>query len=90
MPQCDPSQTYTRAVCSPDKIGKVFCVLNEDLRICLICDEAFTRQGAAVHATKQCYPRTKESEEDEGTLDPCSPCHLGKAGEILPDILDGN
>jgi hypothetical protein len=70
--------------------SKVFRVLNENLRLCLICDEVFTRQGAAEHAHVACYPRTKESEEDEGTLDPCSPCHLGKAGEILPDILDGN
>jgi hypothetical protein len=74
----------------PDKIGKVFRVLNENLRLCLICDDVFTRKGAAEHAQLACYPRTKESEEDEGTLDPCSPCHLGKAGEILPDILDGN
>jgi hypothetical protein len=75
---------------SPEKVGKVFGVLNESLRLCLICDEVFTRQGAAEHAHVACYPRTKESEEDEGTLDPCSPCHLGKAGEIRPDILDGN
>lgn len=57
---------------SPDKIGKVFCAFKKHLRLCLICEEVFTMQGAAVHATTQCYPRTKESEPDEGTLDPCS------------------
>jgi len=41
---------------SPDKIGKVFCVLNENLRLCLICDEVFTRQGAAEHANVACSP----------------------------------
>jgi hypothetical protein len=42
---------------SPDKVGKVFGVLNENLRLCLICDEVFTRQGAAEHAEKACRPR---------------------------------
>lgn len=40
---------------SPNNVGKVFCVLNENLRLCLICDEVFTRQGAAEHATTVCY-----------------------------------
>jgi hypothetical protein len=57
----------------PDKVGKIFCVLDNTMRLCLICDEVFTRQGAAEHATTQCHPHTKESELDEGTLDPCSP-----------------
>ena len=30
---------------SNDKIGKAFGVLNENLCLCLICDEVFTRQG---------------------------------------------
>jgi hypothetical protein len=42
---------------STDKIGKVFSVLNENLRLCLICDEAFTRQGAAEHSEGACRPR---------------------------------
>ncbi len=41
---------------SPDKIGKVFCVLDETMRLCLICDETFTRQGAAEHAHVACPP----------------------------------
>jgi hypothetical protein len=31
---------------NPDKIGKVCGVLGETMRLRLICDEAFTRQGA--------------------------------------------
>jgi hypothetical protein len=42
---------------STDKIGKVFSVLNENLLLCLICDEAFTRQGAAEHAERACRSR---------------------------------
>jgi hypothetical protein len=40
-----------------DTIGKAFRVLNENLRLCLICDEAFTREGAAEHATRVCRPK---------------------------------
>jgi hypothetical protein len=42
---------------STDKVGKVFSVLNETLRLCLICDEVFTEQGAAEHADIVCHPR---------------------------------
>jgi hypothetical protein len=41
---------------STDKVGKVFAVLNGGLRFCLICGNAFTRQGAAEHAERVCYP----------------------------------
>jgi hypothetical protein len=41
---------------STDKVGKVFAVLNDDLRHCLICGNAFTRHGAAEHAERVCYP----------------------------------
>jgi len=47
----------TVVLASPDKIGKVFRVLNEDLRLCLICDEVFTTQGAAEHAKRVCCPK---------------------------------
>ena len=42
---------------SPDEIGKVFRVLDETMRLCLICDEAFTTQSAAEHAERACRPR---------------------------------
>jgi len=41
---------------STDKIGKVFSVLDENLRLCSICDEVFTRQGAAQHSFERCCP----------------------------------
>ena len=50
----DEIQTVVFA--SPDKIGKVFRVLNENLRLCLICDEVFTAQGAAEHSQVPCPP----------------------------------
>ena len=51
---------------SNDSIGKAFRVLDDKLRLCLICEGVFTRQGAAGHANVACYPRTRESEDDEG------------------------
>ena len=42
---------------STDNVGKAFRVLNENLRLCLICDEVFTRQGAGEHAKRVCYPK---------------------------------
>jgi hypothetical protein len=51
----DEIQTVVFA--NPDKIGKVYRVLDETMRLCLICDEVFTRQGAAEHAKRVCYPK---------------------------------
>ncbi len=39
-----------------DRIGKVFIVLSQDLRQCLICGGIFTRQAASEHATVLCMP----------------------------------
>jgi hypothetical protein len=47
----------TIQIASNDKIGKVFGVLNENLRLCLICEEVFTMQGAAEHADVACSPK---------------------------------
>jgi hypothetical protein len=47
-------EIQTVALASPDTIGKVFRVLDENLRLCLICDEVFTAQGAAEHANVGC------------------------------------
>lgn len=53
---------------STDHVGKTFRVLNENLRLCLICDEVFTRQGAAEHATRACRPASqKGSPEADAT-----------------------
>jgi hypothetical protein len=51
----DDIQTVLLA--STDNVGKSFRVLNENLHLCLICDEVFTRQGGAEHAKRVCYPK---------------------------------
>jgi hypothetical protein len=43
-----------------DNVGKTFRVLDENLRLCLICEEVFTRQGAAEHATTVCCPASQK------------------------------
>jgi hypothetical protein len=48
----DEIQTVVFA--NPEKIGKVFRVLNENLHLCLICDGVFTPAQAAEHATAPC------------------------------------
>jgi hypothetical protein len=50
------NEIQTVVFARPEKIGKVFRVLNENLRLCLICDEGFTRQVAAEHANVYCRP----------------------------------
>jgi hypothetical protein len=39
-----------------DQFGKVFVVVGQDVRQCLICDGMFTRHGAAEHADVYCRP----------------------------------
>jgi hypothetical protein len=53
-------------------VGKGFVVVS-GRRKCLICDGIFTPTQAANHATTLCYPSGKDSEQDGGTLDWCSP-----------------
>jgi hypothetical protein len=55
-----------------EMIGKVF-VVTCGIRRCLICDRVFTPTKAANHAMNLCYPLSAGSEQDEDTLDPCSP-----------------
>jgi hypothetical protein len=42
------------AITSAEKIGKVFVAIKQNLRLCLICERVFTRQGAAEHAHVAC------------------------------------
>lgn len=46
-----------RDACSAhtDQIGKVFIVLGQDVRQCMICDAVFTRQASAEHAEVSCF-----------------------------------
>lgn len=39
-----------------DHIGKVFIVVSQDLRRCLICEQVFPRRACAEHATVACHP----------------------------------
>jgi hypothetical protein len=39
-----------------DQIGKVFVVVGQDVRRCLVCERLFTRRTSAEHAKVVCYP----------------------------------
>ena len=44
-----------------ERIGKVFVALCRDVRLCLVCEVAFTTQGAAEHAGTVCLPPDRGS-----------------------------
>jgi hypothetical protein len=44
-----------------DQIGKVFSVLDQDMRQCLICDRVFTSHAAAEHSGIACLPTQRPS-----------------------------
>ena len=39
-----------------DQIGKVFAVVGQDVRRCLVCEQFFTRRASAEHAKVVCCP----------------------------------
>jgi hypothetical protein len=39
-----------------DQIGKVFVVVGQRVRRCLVCEELYTRRASAEHAKVNCYP----------------------------------
>jgi hypothetical protein len=41
-----------------DQVGKVFLVVGQRVRQCLVCEELFTRRAASEHATVPCMPGT--------------------------------
>jgi hypothetical protein len=41
-----------------DQVGKVFMVVGQRVRKCLVCEELFTRRSASEHATVPCMPGT--------------------------------
>jgi hypothetical protein len=51
-----------------DRIGKVFSVLDQEMRQCLICDGVFTRHTAVGHAGTACLPQSSSSVDGE-TID---------------------
>lgn len=40
---------------SDDQIGKIFRAVGTDLRLCLVCQQLFTRRAASEHAAVNCY-----------------------------------
>lgn len=38
-----------------DQIGKVFLVVGQDVRKCLVCEQLFTRRSTAEHAKVVCF-----------------------------------
>ena len=58
----DGKRIHRETVGHADQIGKVFVVVGQDMRQCLVCDGLFTQQGAAEHAEKVCYPAIPKSE----------------------------
>jgi hypothetical protein len=47
---------------STDKTGKVFSILDETMRLCLVCDGVFTRREAVEHAERVCYPKLRQEQ----------------------------
>jgi len=47
------------ACASTDQVGKVFVVVGQRVRKCLVCEELFTRRAASEHAAVPCVPGTK-------------------------------
>jgi hypothetical protein len=42
-----------------DQVGKVFIVVGQRVRKCLVCEELFTRRAASEHAGVTCMPGTR-------------------------------
>ena len=59
----DGKRILHETVAHADRVGKVFIVVGQDVRRCLVCDGLFTRQAAAEHATTVCHP----SEADQAS-----------------------
>ena len=57
--------SHGAAVTNDELVGKMFVCLSRDMRQCLICDRAFTRQAAAEHADTVCYIRRRRIETEE-------------------------
>ena len=39
-----------------ETVGKIFVVVSEDTRRCLVCDQVFTRKESFDHSQLTCYP----------------------------------
>jgi hypothetical protein len=52
----DKTRGQNRDRANDESVGKVFCVVGQNARKCLICEQLFTRQGSFEHSTITCYP----------------------------------
>lgn len=59
-----------------DQIGKVFIVIGQDVRRCLVCEHLFTRRTASEHSTVLCMPGV--SMKTEGMM---------QIGARIPSVL---
>jgi len=50
----ETTRRETRSVRS-DRVGKVFIVVGQNLRQCLVCEGVFTRQASREHAEVACH-----------------------------------
>jgi len=53
----DKNERGVAGACA-DQVGKVFVVVGQRVRRCLVCEELFTRRSASEHATVPCMPGT--------------------------------
>jgi hypothetical protein len=44
-----------------DQVGKVFVVVGQRVRKCLVCEELFTRRASAEHSKVICYPAVPDA-----------------------------
>jgi hypothetical protein len=51
----DKRRKQNRDVAHDESVGKVFCVVGENARRCLICEQLFTRRESFEHSTITCY-----------------------------------
>ena len=50
------SDKRIESVADDESVGKVFMVIARDLRKCLVCEQAFTRQDSFEHSKFPCHP----------------------------------
>ncbi len=51
-----PHSKDKEAVAHDERVAKVFIVIDDDTRRCLVCEKLFTRQGSFEHSKTVCYP----------------------------------
>jgi hypothetical protein len=57
----DDKNERAAACARTDQVGKVFVVVGQRVRQCLVCEELFTRRASAEHAKVICYPTVSDA-----------------------------